>query len=339
MEKREHFHYISVLRCLAIMFVVMVHSYSDYIVNTAYYGSASWFCMLVLNAFSRAGVPLFLMISGFLLLRSEKTRDIGAFYKKHLPRLVISLVFWSVVYYIFNCVFNSAPFSLGEMLKLFVNEGTSFHLWYMYTIIGVYLFAPFLKRIVDACTLRQLVLLTVIMCALRVIRTLFIDITPIYVHITDAMFNAYIGYFLLGYILGRIELGKHAAAISAALIAVGAGLSVLVNHLYSCTDYIYLPFNSANSFNRYFVASGLFILARIIFTRENTVTRACDRFSPLVFGVYLVHIIVRNTVTRYIMIDASPIAVVLYTFALTVIISSAVSFVLGRLPFIKKTVT
>ncbi|MDR3278327.1 MAG: acyltransferase family protein [Oscillospiraceae bacterium] len=68
---KDRLHYINYLRVLAIFLVVGLHCIAPYIVSVPLFDTPVWWFCLVTNAFFRAGVPLFLMISGFLLLRDD----------------------------------------------------------------------------------------------------------------------------------------------------------------------------------------------------------------------------------------------------------------------------
>ena len=98
MNKR--YPYLDLLRCLAIFFVVVLHVMTPVLTNQGLYGSTSWYVCLFQNSLNRAGVPLFLMISGYLMLRDARTLAVGRFYKKRLPRLLLPLAVWNGIYYI-----------------------------------------------------------------------------------------------------------------------------------------------------------------------------------------------------------------------------------------------
>lgn len=119
--------------------VVALHSITPYISDAAIYGKKSWYVYLFINAVTRGGVSLFLMISGYLMLNDDASRDFSVFYRKRLSRILIPLCIWNVIYYVFYCVFNGAPFKLTELAAKSIDCGTAYHFWYVYTLFGIYL--------------------------------------------------------------------------------------------------------------------------------------------------------------------------------------------------------
>ena len=96
---RERIPYLDALRCLAIFLVVLLHNDGTVIVNTACYGRPSWYLCMLLDGMVRLGVPLFFMISGCLLLNGTGAAEPAAFYRKKLPRLLVPLAVWNVIYH------------------------------------------------------------------------------------------------------------------------------------------------------------------------------------------------------------------------------------------------
>ena len=68
--------YLDVLRCLAIFLVIALHCTAGQIVRPELFGTRTWLACDIVNGFARMGVPLFFMISGFLLLSCSGTSSI-----------------------------------------------------------------------------------------------------------------------------------------------------------------------------------------------------------------------------------------------------------------------
>lgn len=60
--------WIDNLRAVACIMVVMIHATTYYVTSGAQVGEANWDIANLLNSASRACVPLFFMISGYLFL-------------------------------------------------------------------------------------------------------------------------------------------------------------------------------------------------------------------------------------------------------------------------------
>ena len=136
--KENRVYYFDYLRVLACISVIFMHTAADTSANTWWY--------YISTSLTFVAVPLFLMMSGYLILSSEKTLDINVFLKKRIPRLLIPLGVWTIIASIWLTWKES-----GWSMKVFImklnsamKEPTLNHFWFMYTIIAIYLISPIL---------------------------------------------------------------------------------------------------------------------------------------------------------------------------------------------------
>lgn len=203
---RERIPYLDALRCLAIFLVVLLHNDAPVVVNTACYGRPSWYLCMFLDGAVRLGVPLFFMISGSLLLNGTGAAEPAAFYRKKLPRLLVPLAVWNVIYHWTNAWQFHTDTGLLALLQKAFNRGTGYHMWYIYVLLGLYLLCPFLKRMVDGCTPRQLAALAGIILLPTAVLPLVSQMVSWSVVPLDTLMPGQAAYFLLGYGLGRWSL-------------------------------------------------------------------------------------------------------------------------------------
>ena len=139
-------------RVFAILCVILVHTTERVYHLTSGSpvpgGVLSQILRLSLFALGRVGVPVFLFLTGYLLL--DKTYDSEgtvAFYKNKFGCLLFTTELWIVIYYIFNLIYRHDPISPVSLIKsmLFLKSAPFSHLWYMPVILGIYLFVPFLS--------------------------------------------------------------------------------------------------------------------------------------------------------------------------------------------------
>ncbi len=314
--------YLHVLRVTAAIFVILLHCVAPFYNDLAYFETRAWWISSVLNEITRTAVPMFFMMSGYLLLSSPKTREIGAFYRKRLPRLVIPLLVWNGIYYLY---YARGDLHLTAFLKQILVEGTAYHLWFVYSMIAFYLFLPYLKRIVDACTERQMFGLFVLLAFPGTIRPFFNTVTPVYMQFFDTLTNGYIPYFLLGYLLGHASLSRiQRLCIYGGGIA-GLALGIFWNWYYSSPAGLSLIANEAYRINHMLCAAAVFVLFRQLpWERCAVLTRFAAAWSKRTFGVYFIHVLVLELCTGYIPLPFSPMLVILCRFVLTTVISFVV---------------
>ena len=135
--------YLDALRCLAILLVIALHVTAPIMVSPTLAQTNTWLACMVLDPLVRVGVPLFLMISGCLMLDDPRSREITPFYKKQLPKLLIPLVVWNGIYFAVAVLTGSQPLSLSVFLQLLLGQGVKYHMWYIYMLLGIYLICPF----------------------------------------------------------------------------------------------------------------------------------------------------------------------------------------------------
>lgn len=162
MEQRDSRY--DLIRCIAIIMIVFIHSMGT--ITGAV--PAGWSPLRVeyasLKSLISAGVHLFLMLSGALLL--GKSEPVRVFYRKRLRRILIPFLIWSLVVYILTC-FKDGGFNWKSFLPDFgwklLTNGIHGTYWFIYVILGLYLVTPLLRiicRTKTGCTF--LLLLTVV---------------------------------------------------------------------------------------------------------------------------------------------------------------------------------
>jgi len=107
-----------------------------------------WWASNFYDSLTRSCVPVFLMISGALLLSRQES--LGDFLSKRFARIIPPLLFWSLFYMGWNTLHGTDYGALGGWLTELLNGPVVFHLWYLYAIVGIYLFVPFLRRVWNA---------------------------------------------------------------------------------------------------------------------------------------------------------------------------------------------
>ena len=92
-----------IIRVIAILFVVCIHS-MEAIDKYAYQNpdSIEFVIANLLNSAIHTGVPLFVMLSGALLL--DKDESIRTFFCKRVKRVLLPFIVWSVIVYFLDFI-------------------------------------------------------------------------------------------------------------------------------------------------------------------------------------------------------------------------------------------
>ena len=286
--------YLDVLRCLAIFLVIALHCTAGQIVRPELFGTRTWLACDIVNGFARMGVPLFFMISGFLLLSSGKTDDIRGFYIHRFSKLLPPFLFWDVLYYFETCAAGGQAPGLLPFLQELTGQGSKYHLWFIYQIAGLYLLMPFLKKILDHSTRReQLAFLAVVLLQPTIFRFLNIIQRTVTFSPFRALVEGYAGFVLLGYLLGSCQIPKRGRMAIYAVGLLGLGGCIVGNFLTSSPEEIVLYFNAGYSITHYMSAGALFLLVKECAERIPAwALRRAASLSGRTFGIYFIHVLI-----------------------------------------------
>lgn len=284
--------YLEVLRIFAIILVVYNHTrllgFELYKVtdNTVTY-YASMTCSIV----CKCAVPLFLMISGAVLLGKEES--FKELFKKRILHILIILVIFVFLQYLRLVRVNGwSTFSLKAYFTYLVCGGVIETYWYLYLYLGYLFCLPILRLIAQSMKIqhmRYLLFLEAGMVCLGLIQML----SGYGVNISFAVLADVIVYPLLGYALSKFDV-KNTVPRCLLFIFVTILASVVLLDMGLKTG----AYNETSVFGVSTVPLTiiLFLLAKGIFkNNEKTVAnKAICLIAGGTFGTYLIEDPIRN---------------------------------------------
>lgn len=137
--KDKRIYYLDFIRIIAIIAVIVIHVTAQNWYNIAL-NSTTWTIFNIYNSIVRWAVPILVMISGALFL--DKQIDLKKIYQKNIARIIISFIFWSLIYAIIDYSKGYALKSVFESILI-----GHYHMWYLYMIAGLYILVPLLKKL------------------------------------------------------------------------------------------------------------------------------------------------------------------------------------------------
>lgn len=210
---------LDIARIVAISAVIMIHVSAGF-VGDYELGSPEFIWGNIFDSISQLGVPLFVMVSGALLLDENKEFTIRDLFSRRLPQIVLLLIAWSAMYAAYYEIAIPVIRGGGIDLRSFVSKLIfgHFHLWYLYMLTGLYLALPFLRIIVCKQN-KNLVLLYLAISALcqfslPVIRgiSLRFGIVSHLITLIEkfqlGFFQVYISYYLAGWYIVHVGVPK-----------------------------------------------------------------------------------------------------------------------------------
>ena len=150
---------LEILRTIALCMVIFNHTGENgfEMFRTAY-GSWLWYFVILVDIVSKAGVPIFFMISGALLL--GKDEPISDVFRKRILRYVAVIILFSFIYYV--RLYLKHP-EYGFSIKYFITYiySTPFIIpyWFLYSYLSFLLVLPVMRAIAKTLKEREYFLL------------------------------------------------------------------------------------------------------------------------------------------------------------------------------------
>jgi len=132
---------LDIIRCFAFLFVVCVH----FFMNTEFYYEKvtgfPMYIMMVMRSLFIICVPLFLLLTGYLMSGKKLTLS----YYGKISKTLIIYILASVLSVIYKMIRYGQTYSLGEFIRGFFAFEHANNSWYIEMYIGLFLLCPFLN--------------------------------------------------------------------------------------------------------------------------------------------------------------------------------------------------
>ncbi len=297
MSERKHLYYFDILRIVAALGVVFMHVAAQPLRGGI---NGEWQVLNLLTSLSFTAVPLFMMMSGYLLLSGERTADVSLLLKKRLPRLLVPLLFWTVVvvlYLMYRWGETTAAQFFNRLLPA-LHQPAWIHFWYMYTLAALYVLSPVLNAALKNLDRKghQLVLGIIGLITLKAVLTAFFprwSATYLNIDLLNKLtfFDGHLATFILGYYLGRSKRRIPNGVLVSGAVALLGVITVGTAFASTASGGYDARFQTQSAGLEVLLAACLFLLFK------QTCNRPCkvlERFPvvPLTYAIYFMHNIV-----------------------------------------------
>ena len=328
---KDRLYWIDAIRSFACVCVLIVHA-------PTVGGTKGLRFIGPINYFAAAGASiLFFMISGALVL--YKPKPVIPFLKKRLSRIVFPMVFWTIISLLVSVVQGDISWSefwkLVARIPFYEQVGTY---WFIYVIFGIYLVTPIIATWLERCSKRDLQIYLFIWAI-----TLFLPYLTSFSKDAEMLVNhehgslyyfwgylwfAVMGYYLRKYVsISRFKWWHYALFVFLILLPL---LLYQMNLPHTAIQY-------RKSINVVAMCVCYFVILKHI-KISDTWKRICYHFAQRSFGIYLVHILIKGTILRPIVLMSFNysygISIPLIAF-LDLLISYIVVELVSKLPYSK----
>ena len=324
--------WLDVIRCVAMIMVIGVHCIDPFYISPTMRAIPEYtHWAAIYGSLLRPSVPLFVMMTGLLLLPVKK-QPLGKFYKKRIYRVLFPFLIWSVLYSMFPWVTGVLGLpkeiigdffcytqgqesqSLIDSLKDVAMIPFNFshkenHLWYIYLLIGLYLYMPFFSAWIenaDRKTKRAFLLIWIISLFIPYLKEYVANCLferSGYVFGTDTWnefglfyyFAGFNGYLLLGHYVkkGNDWSLMKTFILCILMFAVGyyityTGFSTTASNPNATETEMELFFTFCSP-NVLLMTLATFLLLQKVVITNSTVIKVLANMTQCGFGIYMVH--------------------------------------------------
>ncbi|NDV82718.1 acyltransferase [Bacteroides sp. 51] len=320
--KREHIAWVDLLRVVACFLVVVAHACDPFVAQIGVKDS-EFLWGAYIGSLVRPCVPLFVMISGVLLLPTNM--NMKDFYARRAKRLFVPFIFWSLVLPVLNYLYFSTGIestnpainpdnytvaaTINKMYTFIFNfNQDTTPMWYVYMLIGIYLFLPIMSAwLVQASKkdIQYFLGIWIVSLCLPYIAL----VAPYLGYTGDGLlgactwnsfgmlyyFSGFLGYVILAYYLKKYPLNWNASK------RFGIGIPMfVVGYLAAAFGFIYASRNFPGQWNIieipwYFYGISVFLMTFPVYLIMQNIkikqSALLSKIASLTFGIFLCHFV------------------------------------------------
>lgn len=351
-ENKNYIFWLDFVRVISIFMVVIIHTSNPLYNRWKDLAFSDWMAGNVYNSIARVSVPLLFMVSGYLLLNRQE--DIRFFYMNRVRKVVVPLLAWSVIYLLWNN--NGYPGytfinAIKAMVYTILTQPAYYHLWFMYSLLAIYIFVPVLRVIVhaaDQSTIWYFALIWFVFGPL--LDSVEQKVLHFGVAISLGFFTQYIGYFYLGYVIGRFRFSKRSSIL--------AGLTYVILTVYTiyATTAASKLMGDYNDFYHNYLRLNMVVMTLCAFIWlkslgetlgvwwSQTTVQWVRSLSSASFGIYLIHAMLLWVIRKgafgfkLTALSTSPFVMVPLLAFLVFFVSYIIIRILQRIPYVRAIV-
>jgi surface polysaccharide O-acyltransferase-like enzyme len=280
------------LRLWAILAVVVIHA-----IGTATRESGTglhapaWWASDFINAACLWCVPVFVMVSGALMLDPARAGSGPHFLRRRMGKIAVPLVFWVGVYLIFQRQFYGVDLSWSDTWKSLASGDPYLQLYFLFIVAGLTLLTPVLRRLIAHSSRRELQIATGAALGFGLVEHAFRELGP------GGSLNAvtrclpYVGYYLAGHLLATAEvtprmqrLARRLAVAGWVTTAIGSGI-LAAHYGWTTSGYFLFDYLSPTVM---VMSLAVFVAARG-WTPKRISQARLRKYGAATFGVFLIH--------------------------------------------------
>lgn len=309
-----------------------------------------WGIVDIYQSLGVLAVPLFLMLTGALLLQPEKSEEsLRVFFKKRWARIGLPSLFWFAAYFVWDFLVQGIPFSAGAIVQGILN-GPYTQMWYLYVLVGLYLLTPILRITIAHANQTIIKYFVAVWVASVAIIPCFSALSPYQLNSNVLTITGYVGFFVFGTYLSTVQIRRSTLWI---LMILGIASTAICTYVLAAT----VGGMEMYFFQQYF--SPTVILASVMMflllltvkppsTQEETSPSKVNKLIRLIsqntLGIFFIHVMIIESIQKGYLGFAinqdtiNPLIGIPLLTAIVLFSSLAIILLLKKIPYMKKLV-
>lgn len=300
---------LDVIRVTACFLVILLHVSA----GLFYSFSEKWIIGIFYNSISRMCIPIFFMLSGYLLI-GKKYKFFYKFIYKRILLIFIPFLFLICIYYI---VYEN---NIYIFIRKIINNNVDYHFWYVYFLFGIYLIFPFIMNIFKYRNGENAIKCIVFIWIIFDICYPLAGVMAGSYHsfYSVSFIPRFLGYILLGGILNKCNFLYKKRWIVIWIVSTCCIFVSTKTYSYNIGKPSEIFFTDLSPFV-FFQAFSFFVYIKSIIKNRNKIILF---ISCRTYWIYLIHVLIMRFIYEYI-----PITIYKYTIITIPIIALIVFFV------------
>ncbi|HBF7094557.1 TPA: acyltransferase [Clostridioides difficile] len=355
---KERLIYLDFIKVLAIYFVCFYH-YNNFNTDFLSNPSISTYLSYFIKGIASTGVPLFFMVSGALMLNRNYNLN------KHIRKIIniiILTIIWGMITLLILSPIKGNSYSIPGFVKALWTweQDTINHLWFLQTLVCVYILYPLIKEVYDIegkKVLNYILIVIFIFTFGNVLLNMVANIVESILginYITNHEFNffnnfnlfrGFYAYTLVYFIVGALLLEKlkndMRINVNQIIMIFIIGISTLFLYgvmMSNSNKEVYgTVWNGYDTIMTLLMCISIFILSYISNSKLDKLSSVVQLIGENTLGIYFVHRMVGSILKPYyITLTFSTSIISNLVFGIVVMaMSLIITLVLKRIPIIK----
>lgn len=338
---KERVIYLDIIKISAILLVIFNHSHWGINDEGVFWNFLHHF----IYGFCKCAVPLFIMVTGSLMLKKERS------YKEMFTKRIFRIIPPIIVVFLLDAIINDGSSKDFFLSIFFTGYSNVYWLWYLYLLLGFYLLTPFLYKMISRMNDKDYIIFILVFIIgggiieqIPYLTNLFLGHSvSVQNGLSSGMVSVAIGFYVAGYYLDNLKISSKVFKISTVVFLINLVINTLLLRYTVMNDLSYDSILHYDSFLVVIMSICLFIMFKYLFSKplkHKKVESLIVNMSLCVFGIYLFHPYFLSYVANFDfmqrLLDYNSFIGIIVDDVIVFVVLLVIVYGLRKIPYVKK---